>query len=258
LGYGKIKVGIANIQPTHQKAQAYLFENALSAFEYIMGQELGGAMKWLRSEQIEELFTMATPSAQTQNKLRYMPLADFSKMKKEKKALQIYSQLSGNKIFPISQTTGIIPVLNTQTIDVVTSTAVSQGNVAIKIADLKQQLKAKLKALSSPKQDNTQVSNNAVSSSTNNTQAAAPTQIVPQFLQKNSLNPKKRYNMEAIVTKAGTPNLINIYVKEGIVPQNIKLDIYKSLIEVGKVIIVSVSVNAKEQVIQASFNGFKL
>jgi len=73
-------------------------------------------MNWLTSEQVQELFAMATPTADTRN-LRYMPLADFRTVKNDNLALQKYTQISGNNNFPQSQITQIHkPIDKTQII----------------------------------------------------------------------------------------------------------------------------------------------
>ncbi len=78
----------------------------------------------------------------------------------------------------------------------------------------------------------------------------------PSFVHKGPLNPKKRYELEAILTKKGTPNFISVYIEEGNIQENVRLDGTKNPIEVGKVIKVLVTGN-KNKVTQATFNGEK-
>lgn len=84
-----------------------------------------------------------------------------------------------------------------------------------------------------------------------------PVVIAPVFVHKGPLNPNKRYELEAIVTKTGTPNVISVYVEEGNIQENIRLDGTRNPIDVGKVIKVLVTGN-KNKVSQASFKGEKL
>ncbi len=79
----------------------------------------------------------------------------------------------------------------------------------------------------------------------------------PHFRNYPSLNPKKRYKMDAVVSESGYPNKVDIYVKEGQIDRGIRLDVYSSPLEIGKVIIVEVSVSKKGKVTQASFKNFK-
>jgi len=79
----------------------------------------------------------------------------------------------------------------------------------------------------------------------------------PQFSNYTNFNPKKRYDLEAVVYSSGFPNKVNVYVKDGYIEQDLKLDSYRSPIEVGKVIVVTVSVNKKGKITQASFKKFK-
>ncbi|EAY25756.1 type III-A CRISPR-associated RAMP protein Csm5 [Microscilla marina] len=73
---------------------------------------------------------------------------------------------------------------------------------------------------------------------------------------KGTLNPKKRPEMDAVVTKTGTPNEVEVWVREDYKP-TIKLDGYRSAIDEGKVLVVSVGVNKKKKVTQVSFVRFK-
>lgn len=79
----------------------------------------------------------------------------------------------------------------------------------------------------------------------------------PQFKNYKNLNPKKRYEMEAVVTGSGYPNKVDVFVKEGQIDKNIRLDVFRSPLDVGKVIIVEVAINKKGKVTQASFKNFK-
>lgn len=79
----------------------------------------------------------------------------------------------------------------------------------------------------------------------------------PQFSKYPNLNPKKRYDMEAVVSFSGYPNKINVYVKDGYIENDLKLDSYSSPLDIGKVLIVTVSVSKKGKAIQASFKKFK-
>jgi len=79
----------------------------------------------------------------------------------------------------------------------------------------------------------------------------------PKFLKYATLKPGKRYEMDAIVSESGYPNKVDVYVKEGQIDKGIKLDVYRSPLETGKVIVVEVSINKKKKVTQASFKRFK-
>lgn len=78
-----------------------------------------------------------------------------------------------------------------------------------------------------------------------------------EFIQKGKLNPKKRYRMEGIITQKGRPNLAAIYVGDGVIQKDIKIDLFKNLLEVGTVIKVEVGINKKGVVTQASYKGPK-
>lgn len=78
-----------------------------------------------------------------------------------------------------------------------------------------------------------------------------------EFIQKRNLNPRKRHKMEGIITKKGKPNLAAIYVKDGVIQKDVKIDLLKNPLEVGTVIKVEVGINQKGIVIQASYKGPK-
>jgi CRISPR-associated protein Cmr6 len=78
-----------------------------------------------------------------------------------------------------------------------------------------------------------------------------------EFLHKGPFNPKKRYFLEAIVTKSGTPNFVSVYVQEGIICENIKLDVMRNTIPVGQIVKVEVNI-VNNKVTQASYKGDKL
>lgn len=79
----------------------------------------------------------------------------------------------------------------------------------------------------------------------------------PQFKNYSNLNPKKRYEMEAVVSESGYPNKVDVYIETGKIQKNVKLDVYRSPIEIGEVVIIMVAVNKKGIVTQASFKNFK-
>lgn len=70
------------------------------------------------------------------------------------------------------------------------------------------------------------------------------------------LNPKKRPEMNAVVTQSGNPNEVEVWVSPDYKPV-FKLDSYRSAIDKGKVVIVAVTVNKKKKVSQVSFVRFK-
>ena len=48
--------------------------------------------------------------------------------------------------------------------------------------------------------------------------------IVPKYSALASFNPQKRYPLDAVVVKAGKPNFVNVYLQEGVIKENVRLD----------------------------------
>ncbi|GAB4397451.1 MAG: hypothetical protein OHK0053_13990 [Microscillaceae bacterium] len=91
----------------------------------------------------------------------------------------------------------------------------------------------------------------------NKTSIPKVSKIEASFIHTGILNANKRYKMEAIVTKSGKPNYVSVYVKEGFIQENVKLDVCNNPLDINNVIIVEVSVNKKGEVKQASYKGPK-
>jgi CRISPR-associated protein (TIGR03986 family) len=86
LGYGKIDIKLNGIE----KLQEYL-----KAFESEMTLTVE---KWAQSEQIKELFSMATEQNNTENsQLKYMKVTEFAASKSNKDYLRIYTKLNNIK-----------------------------------------------------------------------------------------------------------------------------------------------------------------
>lgn len=81
---------------------------------------------------------------------------------------------------------------------------------------------------------------------------------IPDFLVSGKLNPKKRYNMEAIIVISGKPNYIDVYIAQDKIQKEVKLDGTKNPIEVGKIVKVEVSVNNKGDITQASLKSLTM
>lgn len=98
---------------------------------------------------------------------------------------------------------------------------------------------------------------NALSSPTTIEEIPLILAIEPAYLQKKSLNPKKRYVMEGIITKSGVPNTAKIYVYEGFIQENVKIDLMRNPIEENTIITIDVAVDKQGKVTQASYKGKK-
>ncbi len=86
--------------------------------------------------------------------------------------------------------------------------------------------------------------------------------VKPQFLHKDKLKPKKRgkYEMEGVITKSARSSYYaEIYVYEGNVQKNVKIDRYRGIdpLKKDEVIVVEVEVSKKGDVIQASYKETK-
>lgn len=243
LGYGKIKVSV-NMDLEKQKTY-------LRPFEELMN---GHQKNWANSPALQELVTMASEQNNTGNSdLSYMKMStkrednEFNTAKNNKEALSRYSKLNGIKAKSITSLSAnaINNTLNCNTLD-----------------SLKKQLESRLSLCKNTLGEKTTETRPAQEKTTTPQKDETPPQkqnnpAVPQFLQKGKLSAGKRYDMEAVVTKSGNPNSIKVYVKDGTVQENVKLDIYRNPLEVGKVIVVTVSVDGKEKVTQASFKAMK-
>ena len=87
LGYGKIKLDILNLNGFGKEVKEYLkdFESAMN------GEIFNGKIKWHESEQIKNLFSMASEQDDAvDSKLKYMQLKDFAKNKTNKDSLERY------------------------------------------------------------------------------------------------------------------------------------------------------------------------
>ena len=87
LGYGKIKLDILNLNGFGKEVKEYLkdFESAMN------GEIFNGKIKWHESEQIKNLFSMASEQDDAvDSKLKYMQLKDFAENKTNKDSLERY------------------------------------------------------------------------------------------------------------------------------------------------------------------------
>ena len=80
--------------------------------------------------------------------------------------------------------------------------------------------------------------------------------IEPEYY-KGTISPKRPPLLDAVITKSGVPNFVNVYVQENVIKRDIKLNRMSNAIEVGKVIKVSVDMNNKGEVVQVSYKEDK-
>lgn len=91
LGYGKIKLSILDLKGFDKDIKEYLrdFESAINSAIF------NGKTKWHESEQIKNLFSMASEQNNTgDSELKYMELEDFAKSKTKNYNLEKYIQLT--------------------------------------------------------------------------------------------------------------------------------------------------------------------
>lgn len=87
LGYGKIKLDILNLNGFGKEVKEYLkdFESTMN------GEIFDGKIKWHESEQIKNLFSMASEQNDAVNsRLKYMELKDFATSKNNNDSLERY------------------------------------------------------------------------------------------------------------------------------------------------------------------------